>query len=1527
MGAFANPQFGGGGRWDKKDAVAADSIRVILQKLEDIGIIGKGRVGGAEFHPEENVWMPPNPEDLAGMRNVSHRNLDEIGKRIMSDEIDWDPALHDYHIDQKELSAHLGNAKSRRILRTMIREWTHPAYSDFAERAGVVGGFSANYRKNPRIGEKGTKDLSEAAYQARVAAESSFENSPVAQRLRETLLRIDKFIGDIEKNNIHFIDTVHYNDRARNIDAPLSPQALAEELRLPPSGPQSGYDQGLLRSAGQTPGKPLEIGGRIGGRTPVSERWANEFYSHAVANDESLGGIINSTPGENARKQVIVPPNDSKNILDLKPVGFGLPRSHRTMRSIVEGLMGYVPFTESWDGRKLRKQFAPLRLYGDIGDVNDYEMMEQFLPEVTDFITRMLKRSPHVANAIASKMESEMYQAFGNVSFGGRGEGSLLTSDFRIPHLANVPGGTKGAPTIQDVAARLPEYVKSGRMTSEQEMFFETLRKALEPYEELMVTSPYIKMERGGIRGDIVPGGFYIPRGSGQRIAADRDVFDMGNYTGQFGSGTKISALKHAEWDSMSDALDDLAIKKAGGEPRVFDGYQSPAEAIHQYIVGVRKLGYQDYMSRIILDIRTSDNNMPLWFSKRRLVSEHHKEVSRYVEEAMDMLRNVEGRVRGQDAELTRAANQIAIYLNDPQATDMSRVISATNKILKHGKVDRDVKSRIREVNRALDSSFTKRFGRIKPAYRGERVAGMTIRDFYIDAVGNAENIASSRGLRQMDRFYGLQLGDRYYPEVLRVALRSAFPEPQVVRSLREIIRTQGYVRATKEALLTKERWGRYLMAENKFYSQIGTTFDNSMPMIQGLPALFGDIFRAGFGTRAAMQLMKITAGRMTAAEMMRHYPSAAMIKTNLQVWNPLQFPEHARLLLGRTIAMFDEMAVAGGRMTAEDWAIHGLRIVGHRHEYSVQIMERLPLVARVNQAFGYTGDATRLKWADQELEIMLRKSGKTLQELKDDGSVDKISKSVSRSLGFSETGEYSLPSIMLFAPQFAKSRVENIMNMFWGIRPGAPIDQRMTAKHMWQFVGGVVGVTLMINHLLGNDTDIAPVRESPHYRKTRTSKLTGKIPGAAEYGWEHNPNFLTIRWEGKDYSLLGAHDSMLRIMIGAAQGDIGVFNTLLAGVPRISIDFFNQSNIFGESISSMEKKIAVGEKEYFRMAGIQAYIADTHAPWALDEASKMFSSMAEEVINKDWRAAAVDLAQAGSELISMKMNDVSITDYREQLTEDEYDAGRVSSRTYNALEPWERREMTSKTKEIYPEAFEDMPEKVDEASRHMANVAALGEKFKASEDAVFKAWRGKRSILDGVYGGMRLDDNNARSMWWDAYNTFQKEKSGMRSAYDFTFNEEIQGMGSEKQKEALSRTYDLLERDDISLKSSGEDETYLFNTNKYLKEFTDIIKSLDKNTADYVWRNKSIKSNFPDEWRELFRERDSMKNVTLYENGRRVRYRVFSTYGVQKEIERAQAEFKRSIGTPEPVKVYDSGIIHTEKIVPAIKELVEKVK
>jgi len=181
--------------------------------------------------------------------------------------------------------------------------------------------------------------------------------------------------------------------------------------------------------------------------------------------------------------------------------------------------------------------------------------------------------------------------------------------------------------------------------------------------------------------------------------------------------------------------------------------------------------------------------------------------------------------------------------------------------------------------------------------------------------------------------------------------------------------------------------------------------------------------------------------------------------------------------------------------------------------------------------------------------------------------------------------------------------------------------------------------------------------------------------------------------------------------------------------------------------------------------------------------------------------------------------------------------------------------------------------------------------------------------------------------MWWDAYNTFQKEKSGMRSAYDFTFNEEIQGMGSEKQKEALSRTYDLLERDDISLKSSGEDETYLFNTNKYLKEFTDIIKSLDKNTADYVWRNKSIKSNFPDEWRELFRERDSMKNVTLYENGRRVRYRVFSTYGVQKEIERAQAEFKRSIGTPEPVKVYDSGIIHTEKIVPAIKELVEKVK
>uniref|UniRef100_A0A6H1ZL88 Uncharacterized protein n=1 Tax=viral metagenome TaxID=1070528 RepID=A0A6H1ZL88_9ZZZZ len=119
---------------------------------------------------------------------------------------------------------------------------------------------------------------------------------------------------------------------------------------------------------------------------------------------------------------------------------------------------------------------------------------------------RVLVTVESQANILGTKWATELERVF---KFDKQG---------RITNLAGVDTDIVGAPTIQDVAARLPNYIDA--LTKEQVDVLRGLREAIAPYRQLLeeqgIEIPY--------RLDVMQGGFYLPRGRAALEGADQPI-------------------------------------------------------------------------------------------------------------------------------------------------------------------------------------------------------------------------------------------------------------------------------------------------------------------------------------------------------------------------------------------------------------------------------------------------------------------------------------------------------------------------------------------------------------------------------------------------------------------------------------------------------------------------------------------------------------------------------------------------------------------------------------------------------------------------------------------------------------------------------------------------------------------------------------------------------------------------------------------------------------------------------------------
>lgn len=149
------------------------------------------------------------------------------------------------------------------------------------------------------------------------------------------------------------------------------------------------------------------------------------------------------------------------------------------------------------------------------------------------------------ANRLATETESIVHGAFPDIDAQGR-----LTKLPGVPvkdDAGNVIGAA-GAPTIQDVAARLPYY--RPYLNSEQLSAMEQLREKFAGYNQ-QIGDVGIDVNS---RPDVEPGGFYMPRGRADIEGEDAPLAPVRGGSGK--RGARASFEKRSTFPSMAEGID-----------------------------------------------------------------------------------------------------------------------------------------------------------------------------------------------------------------------------------------------------------------------------------------------------------------------------------------------------------------------------------------------------------------------------------------------------------------------------------------------------------------------------------------------------------------------------------------------------------------------------------------------------------------------------------------------------------------------------------------------------------------------------------------------------------------------------------------------------------------------------------------------------------------------------------------------------------------------------------------------------------
>jgi len=395
--------------------------------------------------------------------------------------------------------------------------------------------------------------------------------------------------------------------------------------------------------------------------------------------------------------------------------------------------------------------------------------------------------------------------------------------------------------------------------------------------------------------------------------------------------------------------------------------------------------------------------------------------------------------------------------------------------------------------------------------------------------------------------------------------------------------------------------------------------------------------------------------------------------------------------LLGSFIHDFNKKARINGRLTTDDLSGIGVHIEPDNEFTIGTALGKAPGIKQANRAFGHLGVRMRIEWADEIVQELLAE-GRTLDEIKGTDLGREIGDAVNSATGHgSKKFGGNLGDFLFFAPRFLQARLENIGRAAKGtvkdplgavadIIPGGgkarrammgdidpakkwlpgqgkiretSIQERIARRSMLRMISQGTLLTVGANWALGN--------------KTEFNVLTKDNKG----NWIYNSNFMRIRFKGRDYSIFGPYDSMLRmmvtLMIGPPQGQLPIdaFRGLAAGPISLGWDLFSEETFEGQEPKSGwapdDPEWLPGDDALKRAA----FILESHVPFAGDEIPE-----AGERISEGDIGGAISLA--AGEVWGAKSAPLSWRDHLQEITSEKIASGEKSPTARLEGEGWD---------------------------------------------------------------------------------------------------------------------------------------------------------------------------------------------------------------------------------------------------------------
>ncbi|MEE9584730.1 MAG: hypothetical protein V3W51_04535, partial [Candidatus Brocadiales bacterium] len=760
------------------------------------------------------------------------------------------------------------------------------------------------------------------------------------------------------------------------------------------------------------------------------------------------------------------------------------------------------------------------------------------------------------SNVVAAQAEDTVRKAF-----------VFDKSGLRIPSLAGIDETIRGAPTIADIAARLPRYQEA--LTPAQRAAIASLREAVGPYRALL-DEVGVEVPR---RADIIEGGFYVPRGRAAVEGADEPIKVRAGLA--FGAGGKRAFERPAFFESQAAGIE------SGFE------YAPFRDTLNAYTRDAGRRATDQHVVNFFKDI-TDATGVPLGETAKVRMMRQSPQIA--IE--MNGLRRELTRLRALTKNLSEKTHRtIDDFLDNPDFDDIDELREVMNDLrITKGK---SIGANLREVNQAL-KDVQSRITKLRPEYkRALRRAQLTPREQGV--IG----------------FSGLQ--GRTFPDEVANAANKALAPSQFTMPVIEVF--------------------------NNLYRGLRATLDNSAPGIQGLLAWFRN-------PKAA----------------------ATALNVNFRSWAP-----GGDRILGRFLNDFDRLAQETGRLQVADWVREGtIRVGGVETEFMLgrglpARFSKLPGIRQANRAFGFFGDALRLKWADDMLRDELR-TGRTLAEIRASGDLQRIGTIANQMTGWAQSRfGGSIGDLLIFAPRFLQSRLATVAKAGLGLRPGATLDQRIARRSIIQMIGVGTAITVAANEMLGNETDFRPI-------------INGR----------YNGNFMRIRYGGRDWSIFGTWDSLARLIVTTAQGKPqDALRGLSSGLVTVTWDLMTGENFIGKRVRDTPQQLGEWMLETLSPFALQEIPQAARNIAAGEEAAGAVTIVGEMFGAKSWPLTLRDVQDiVSSEKFGKRFNDPELgRGDRREINDDErvqeflgnFPEGRlnVRARMQLAFDNFEREKLT----------------------------------------------------------------------------------------------------------------------------------------------------------------------------------------------------------------------------------------------------------